>query len=207
MEFFFVSPWQDSCQEWCRYPAGALTSVRSGAEIGPLSLRLSVSQGASLGDFLLAPACPIEKVTPWVDFLYLTLWSESDEDIAKELNPGLRVQTPVRYPLGCRITPAWDNKCEKLSWRSQDTPRTHWAKHWAFKMQQLSIIPRLGYVIMRYTRYRCFQHWPGLSNTLFTELMSLTLSSLHGPRYKKDFWLYLSYPCKIFNSHHTTKAQ
>jgi len=40
-------------------------TVRSGAEIGLLSLRLSVSQGASLGDFLLAPACPIEKVTLW----------------------------------------------------------------------------------------------------------------------------------------------
>ena len=39
--------------------------VRSGAEIGLLSLRLSVSQGASLGDFLLAPARPIEKVTLW----------------------------------------------------------------------------------------------------------------------------------------------
>ena len=38
-------------------------TVRSGAEIGLLSLGLSVSQGASLGDFLLAPACPIEKVT------------------------------------------------------------------------------------------------------------------------------------------------
>jgi len=33
--------------------------VRSGAEIGLLSLRLSFSQGASLGDFLLASACPI----------------------------------------------------------------------------------------------------------------------------------------------------
>jgi len=40
-------------------------TVRSGAEIGLLSLRLSVSQGASLGDFLLAPARPIEKVTLW----------------------------------------------------------------------------------------------------------------------------------------------
>ena len=46
-------------------PAGALATVMSGAEIGLLSLRLSVSQGASLGDFLLAPACPIEKVTLW----------------------------------------------------------------------------------------------------------------------------------------------
>jgi len=46
------------------------TAVRSGAEIGLLSLRLSVSQGASLGDFLLAPACPIEKVTLWVGFFF-----------------------------------------------------------------------------------------------------------------------------------------
>ena len=42
------------------------TAVRSGAEIGLLSLRLSVSQGASLGDFRLPPACPIERVTPWL---------------------------------------------------------------------------------------------------------------------------------------------
>jgi len=52
-----------------RCPAGALVSVRSGAEIGLLSLRLSVSQVVSLGDFLLAPACPIEKVILWVGFL------------------------------------------------------------------------------------------------------------------------------------------
>ena len=40
------------------------TAVRSVAEIGQLSLRLSTSQGASLGDFPLAPVCPQEKVTP-----------------------------------------------------------------------------------------------------------------------------------------------
>jgi len=62
----------DQCQEWSRYPAGAPTSVRSGAESGLLSFRLSASQGASLGDFLLAPACPIEKVTLWVSFLVFT---------------------------------------------------------------------------------------------------------------------------------------
>jgi len=28
---FFVPPWQDSCQEWRRYPAGTLASVRIGA--------------------------------------------------------------------------------------------------------------------------------------------------------------------------------
>jgi len=53
--------------------------VRSGAEIGLLSLTLSVSQGASLGDFLHAPACPIEKVTLWEGFLYLTSGSETNE--------------------------------------------------------------------------------------------------------------------------------
>jgi len=25
--FFFVSPWPSNCQEWCRYPAGALSGV------------------------------------------------------------------------------------------------------------------------------------------------------------------------------------
>ena len=47
------------------------TAVKSGEEISLLSLRLSVSQGTSLGDFLLAPACPIEKM----GFLYLALRS------------------------------------------------------------------------------------------------------------------------------------
>jgi len=64
--------------------------VRKGAEIGLLSLRLSVSQGASLGDFLLAPACPIEKVTLWEGFLYLTSGSETDEGVMKDkgIEPG-----------------------------------------------------------------------------------------------------------------------
>jgi len=89
----------DNCQEWCRYLAGALAT----AEIGLLSLRLSVSQGASLrncmlapacpiensqgaslGDFMLAPACPIEKVTLWEGFLYLTSGFETDEDVARD---------------------------------------------------------------------------------------------------------------------------
>ena len=68
----------------CRYPAGSLSSVRSGAEIGLLNLRLSISQGASLGDFLLAPACPIEKVSLWEGFLYLTSGSETDEGVAED---------------------------------------------------------------------------------------------------------------------------
>jgi len=50
-----------------------------------LSLRLSVSQGASvLGGFLLAPACPIAKLTLWEGFLYITLGSETDEGVAKD---------------------------------------------------------------------------------------------------------------------------
>ena len=68
----------------CRCPAGALANIRSDAEIGLLSLRHSVSQGASLTDFLLAPACPIEKVTLWEGFLYLMSGSETDEGIAKD---------------------------------------------------------------------------------------------------------------------------
>ena len=67
---------QVPCQEWCRYPAGALSGVvqvPAGALSGvvhKLAYRVLVSQGASLGDILLAPACPIEKVTLWVGFLY-----------------------------------------------------------------------------------------------------------------------------------------
>jgi len=72
----------------CRYPAGTLqvpcTAVRSGAEIGLLNRRLRVSQGASLGDFLLAPGCSLEKLTLWVGFLYLTSGSEVDEGVAKD---------------------------------------------------------------------------------------------------------------------------
>jgi len=70
-------------------------TVRSDAEIGLLSLRLSVSQGASLGDFLLAPACPIEKVTLWVGFLYLMSGYETREGVAKDKAfARLRVQSP-----------------------------------------------------------------------------------------------------------------
>jgi len=59
-------------------------TVRSGAEIGLMSFRLSVSQGASLGDFLLAPACPVEKETLWEGFFYLTSGSETDEGAVKD---------------------------------------------------------------------------------------------------------------------------
>jgi len=64
----------------CRYPAGALTSVRIGAKIGLLD---SVSQDASLRDFLLAPTCPVEKGL-WEGFLYSTSGSETDKGVAKD---------------------------------------------------------------------------------------------------------------------------
>ena len=62
-------------------PAGALTSVSSGAEIGLLSLRLSVSQSESLGDFLRALACTIEKVSLWDPGLS---GSETEKGVAKQ---------------------------------------------------------------------------------------------------------------------------
>jgi len=60
------------------------TAARSDAEIGLLSLRLKVSQGVSSGDFVLAPACPIEKGTLWGGFFYLMSRSETDEGVAKD---------------------------------------------------------------------------------------------------------------------------
>jgi len=74
-------------------PAVFLTSVGSGAENGLLSLRLSSSQSASLGKFLLAPVCPIETVTPWVGFLYLMSGLEKDEGVAKD-KLGMRTRDP-----------------------------------------------------------------------------------------------------------------
>ena len=49
---------------------------RSGRQ---LSLRVTVSWGASLGEFLLALVCPIEKVTIRVGLLYLILGAVTDD--------------------------------------------------------------------------------------------------------------------------------
>jgi len=68
-------------QEWCRYSTGALVSVRSGVIIVLLSLWISVNQVASVGDFVLAPECPIEKVALWEGLLYLG--SETDGVLRK----------------------------------------------------------------------------------------------------------------------------
>ena len=53
-----------------------------------------------LGDFLLAPACPIEKVTLWEGFLYLTSESETDEGVAKDKDlPELGIEPRAPGPL------------------------------------------------------------------------------------------------------------
>ena len=102
------------------------TAAKSGAEIGPLSLWLSCSKSASLGDSLLAPTSPIEKVTLWEGLLYLTSGSEIDEGVAKDKtfspngksNLRLRVQSPCStlsarlslHPMSTTdhaITPPW----------------------------------------------------------------------------------------------------
>lgn len=58
--------------------------VRSGAEISLRSPWLTVWHGLSLGDFLLAHACSIEKITLWEGLLYLKSGSETDEGVAKD---------------------------------------------------------------------------------------------------------------------------
>ena len=58
-------------------------AVRSGTEIDLLSLRCSVSQGATFGDILLASVCSIKKIALWEGFSYLTSGSETNEGVAK----------------------------------------------------------------------------------------------------------------------------
>ena len=68
----------------------------TGTEIGLLSQGLS---GASLGGFLLAPACPIEKVTLRVGFLYIMSGSETNESVARDrVLPELRVEPGTPGP-------------------------------------------------------------------------------------------------------------
>jgi len=50
------------------------------------SVFLTVLHGARLGDFLLAPACPIEKVALWVNFHHLFRRPKTSEGVAKDLN-------------------------------------------------------------------------------------------------------------------------
>ena len=47
---------------------------------------------ASLGDFSLAPACPIEKIPLEECLVYLTLGSENDEGVPKT---NVKLETPA----------------------------------------------------------------------------------------------------------------
>jgi len=108
----------DSCQEWCKCPAGAPASVRSGAEIDLLGLRVSVSQTLSLGDFLLALASSIEKVTLWEGFRGIRNWRGccKRQKLLPKLGIGPRIPGPVRYPLSYRFTLI----CIQLIWHAYD---------------------------------------------------------------------------------------
>ena len=88
------SPWQNNCQ--------------AVAEISLLSLRFNVYQDASLGDFLLAPACPIEKVTQWEGFVYLISGAKADEGVAKDKIPG-RIANETRDPEPTKLSPHYIN--------------------------------------------------------------------------------------------------
>ena len=84
-----------------------MSAVRSSAAIGLLSLNLSASQGVSLGDFLLAPASPIEKLLLKVAFLYLTLGSETEEGVAEDKSfarTGNRTPGPKPSTLPARLS-------------------------------------------------------------------------------------------------------
>ena len=98
---------QDSCQEWCRYPAGALASCpECCAEIGLPSLRLSIFQGVSLREFLLAPACPHREGNSMggLPLFNVRIWGrrgcrerQSFCPNRKSLSPGLWDLSPVGY--------------------------------------------------------------------------------------------------------------
>jgi len=68
--------------------------------IGLLSLRLSVSQDVSIGEFLLAPACPIEKVTlyGWASFVYHSD-PKAKRALRKLFSKLARYPGQVRYPI------------------------------------------------------------------------------------------------------------
>jgi len=69
--------------EVCRCLAGTLTSVKGLPKLVYWVFGLSVSQGASLGDFVLAPTRPIEKVILWASLLYLTSGSDTRDSRSK----------------------------------------------------------------------------------------------------------------------------
>jgi len=68
--FFFMPPWQNSCQEMLQKLAYGVVDAAF----------LKVS----LGEFLLTPTCPIEKVSLWVGLPYLKTESDTDVGVIKD---------------------------------------------------------------------------------------------------------------------------
>jgi len=68
VHLIFLAPWQNSCQEFCRYPAGALYSCQECSRIWPTDLDSEFPRGATFFfrltiiypwlDFGLPPRCP-----------------------------------------------------------------------------------------------------------------------------------------------------
>ena len=107
-------------------------TARSGAEIGLLSLRLSVSQGASLGDFLLAPACPIEKVTHWGEIEPFSATLDQD-GLAECDQPG---KIPLKYS-------AMAGNWTRATGRT-DSELSHWAIMTVHCRLGWSVLPQEG---------------------------------------------------------------
>ena len=61
----------------------------------------------SLGIFLIAPACPIEKVALWLDLFFVTLQFKTSKSVAMSL-PELEIKpgTSVPNPSKLSITPS-----------------------------------------------------------------------------------------------------
>ena len=76
------------------------TAARSVAKIDPLSLWLSVILSVSLGDILLAVACPTEKVTLWESNQKPMRRSRMTKILSElGIEQGPRVQNPIRYAI------------------------------------------------------------------------------------------------------------
>ena len=82
--------------------------------------------GESLGDFLLAPVCPIEKVILRVARLYVNMRYETD----RKIKPGILIHGPVHYSPSHRFTPVCvfvHHKIHEKSNSQKDDFRLNWA--------------------------------------------------------------------------------
>ena len=80
---FSVSPWQNSCQESCRYPAGAMTTVRSG-EISLLGLLIPGFSGCVIRKLSVCAHVSIENVTLCISLLNLPSGFKTAEGAVKD---------------------------------------------------------------------------------------------------------------------------